>query len=520
VLTSYQDQISNVSAWAAAGARLGVTHPDPRAWDIATNGASSVTVRYDVAGTDAGYGFFGAHLDANHGFINPAALCMYPAGRTREPVSISFHLPAGWGIATALDTNPGGGGYVAADYDELVDSPFELGRFRRIDFEAGGIPMFVTFTYDGEMRMDAERVTQDLKKIAEAEFAIFGGPPMKRYFWNMHLKPGRFSGGLEHGSGTTLNIDDSRDLGLLRLAAHEFFHLWNVERIRPKLLGPFDYTGPQRVKGLWFVEGVTSYYADLVLYRAGFAEAGWLLRMVLDEMSRLRSSSDRKRYTVEEASLKAWEGASLGYGNLSYYNKGYLIALLLDLSIRTRTGGQKSLDDVMRYLFERYCRPKPGYDENGILQAINAVSGQDFTELYDQMVRSTEELPCAEVYRAAGLDYRAGGTIPNPGFKADVAGDRAYPRVGRLDATGTGPDMGLRAGDYILQVNGEDARGRTEPLAGIEPGETFTMVVSRGGKRITLTGTLGSHTVWHETLELAAQRSALQEKVISGWLAR
>jgi predicted metalloprotease with PDZ domain len=331
---------------------------------------------------------------------------------------------------------------------------------------------------------------------------------------------GGFGGGLEHRASVTIAVADRPGLEISSLAAHEFFHLWNVKRIRPKILGPFDYTGPQRTKNLWFAEGVTSYYADLALYRARMVDRGGLLSSIVGTIQQLDRSGDRKRYTAEDASWHAWEGGSIGYGNLSYYDKGYVIGLLLDLAIRTRSGGAKSLDDVMRYLFHECAPPKPGYDENGILAAINTVTGSDLTQLYDRMVRSTEELPYAEIFTAAGLDYVGPGADADPGFGTWLPGMGAYPHVADLYDGGAGSRMGAEAGDTILRVNDADVRGQSAPLAAIKSGDKFTMDVLRHGKAILLTGTMGTRHDALGQLAVAARLTQLQRRVLDGWLRR
>lgn len=519
VLTEYHENIRRVSAKTTSGVKLQVSEAGDRVWQVESRGATSVVVEYQVRGNDAGFGFFGCHLSERNGFVNPASLCMFPTGRTQEPVSIRFDLPTGWNLATALDPGRTDVEFLAQDYDELVDSPFELGHFKRVDFEAAGVPMFATFTYRGEMRPNADKIVSDLKLIAETQIAMFGGAPMKRYFWNIHLDTGSFGGGLEHRASTTLNVQNSADLDIRWLASHEFFHLWNVKRIRPKILGPFDYTGPQRTGNLWFAEGVTSYYGDLTLYRAGMIDRERWLGTIANQTDTLQASNDRLKYSAEEASRRAWEGGSQGYGNLSYYNKGFLIGLLLDLSIRTRTAGEKSLDDVMRHMLKKHDPPKPGYDEDGILVAINEVTALDFTPLYTRLARTTEELPYGEVFAAAGLRY-GGSEHGESGLTLVLAGAQAYPRVQEVSPHSMGEAMGLQPGDFIVSVNGKDARGSADPLSSIGPGEDVTISALRRSEKLSLTGTMGARTSTATSLSLAPNPTPLQQRILDGWLKR
>ncbi len=516
-ITRYQEQISHVRA-EANGRELHIATPEDRLWEIRSDGSPLVKISYDVKATDPGFGFFAAHLEPDHGFINAVSTCMYIKGRTLEPVSIHFDLPVGWQIATPLEEGPQPATFKAKDFEELIDSPFELGKFKRVDFEAAGVPMFATFTYRGEMHADPAKVVADLKKIAETHIALFGGAPMKRYMFNIHMDVGSFGGGLEHRASTTLAIGDRENLDIRGLASHEFFHLWNVKRIRPKILGPFDFGGEQRTKNLWFAEGVTSYYGDRAMYRAGMMDkAGWLGR-VLGEINGLFGSSDRLRYTAEDASWKGWEGGSMGYGNLSYYNKGFVIGAMLDIAIRARTGGQKSLDDVMRTLMKEHNPPKPGYEEDGILTTINEVTGQDFTELYDVLVRSTKEPPYQELFAAAGLHYEASQPKTDAGFSTELPGTTAYPRVSEVHAIAT--QIGLQVGDVLLKVNEKDVRGAATPLQGVKPNDSYVVQVLRRGTKMEFTGTITAMSQSEAVLSVSDRLTPVQQKILDGYFAR
>jgi predicted metalloprotease with PDZ domain len=197
-------------------------------------------------------------------------------------------------------------------------------------------------------------------------------------------------------------IPNAEDYDLSDLAAHEFFHAWNVKQIRPYPLGPFDYNSPQRTGNLWFAEGVTDYYAKILTYRSGFHDLTWLLSELSDQVASYQSGKTRLKSTVEDASRAVWEHQGFSLGDLDYYNKGLLAGLIFDAKIREATGGQKSLDDVMRLMYARFRYPHPGYKEDGIRQAIIEVSGTDLGPLYDELIRSTQELPYANL-RAIGL---------------------------------------------------------------------------------------------------------------------
>lgn len=514
-ITNYQENLSDIRAKAADGRTLRLDTLDKRTWQV-QGGGPVVVVEYKVRGNDKGLGFFGCHLEKDVGFINPPALCMYPDGRTQEPVSLLLKLPRGWDVATALEDGTGSREFHAQDYDELVDMPFVIGHFKRVDFKASGVPMFATFASRDKMKGDPIKLSEEFRKISEAAIAIMGGAPMKKYHWNILLSGENFNGGLEHRASTTIAVGDRKDLSFPGLAAHEFFHLWNVKRIRPKVLGPFDYTAEQRTKNLWFAEGVTSYYADRILYRAKMIDKDGMIRSCLNEINNLQNCSDRARYTAEDASWNGWEGGSVGFGNLSYYNKGYVIGLLLDFAIRARTDGAKSLDDVMRYMLKKHNYPKAGYAEDGILLATNEVTGQDFADVYHKLAQSTEELPYGDLLSAAGLEFSGAAGTADPGFTTNLSG--AYPRVSEVGDAGR--QMGVLPGDVIVKVNDADARGLVSVGAKLRAGETFTVDVLRQGSRMKFSGTAKAMAAGATSLTVGQSLTDAQHRVLDGWLAR
>jgi predicted metalloprotease with PDZ domain len=322
---------------------------------------------------------------------------MYIDGRLTEPTHLKVNLPEGWKIATAADPDADGG-YKAGGYDELVDHPIQMGSFESRKFEVAGIPFEVVFvSKDQRYLCDLDAEAAQLKTIAAPAIRMFGGAPFKRYIFFLHLAVGDFNGGLEHRACNVIATYNSKGLGLDDLAAHEYFHAWNVKQIRPKILGPFDYSSKQRTGNLWFAEGVTDYYAQVTTYRSGLKDKDWLYRQLSNNVAELQHSRNRLKYSVADASKLAWENGGFGVGDLSYYTKGLLAGWVLDAAIRNATDGAKSLDDVMRTMYQRYRLPKPGFGENEILATINEISGVDLTALYNRLINSTEELPYGEL---------------------------------------------------------------------------------------------------------------------------
>ncbi len=419
-IASYQDKIKGFEAHDDAGNALKVEHPDVRAWTVATQAGQAVHVSYRVTASDAALGFFGSHLGTKEGFINGPSAFMYIDGHMTEPDTLQVKAPSGWDLATSLDTNESGDYEAKSGYDELADAPLQFGAFHREKFTVEGIPFEAIFVPGAEkMACDPRAEVERLRRVSAPAIQMFGGAGFKHYTYIIHLAVGEFAGGLEHRASTCIAVPNEAHLNLDDLAAHENFHAWNVKQIRPAVLGPFDYTKPDRTGLLWWMEGVTDYYAKLVTYRSGLYGTDWLLAQIGEQIQELQGSNDRKSITLEEASRNCWEHGSFGFGDLSYYTKGLLVGLIFDAEIRSAKHGEKSLDDVIRLLFNRYRLPQPGMAEDGIKSAIAEVVGSNALDgLYDLMLRSTRDLPYDSL-RKIGLSVVA----PGPGQKVAVMFD-------------------------------------------------------------------------------------------------
>lgn len=408
-LQSYEKGIENVLARDSKGNELPVTYSEEkkREWVISKTDAVETILEYDVKCLDRGYGFFLCAMSEKYGFINGPACFMYLDGHKEKPAELTVYVPQGWKMATGMERTDKPNVFKAVNYDELIDSPIEMGELWMGEFKIGEALFEISIA--GTVSESVQNHwMEELKKVSETAIKIMKGAPFKRYVYIIHAtQPGSsmgFGGGLEHLYSTVLGVS-SNSRSIAGLAAHELFHAWNVKRIRPAVLGPFDYTGPVRTNNLWFAEGVTEYYANLITTRAGLETHDDLLNALSGEITRLQNNPARARVTLAESSYKVWDGGmSIGYRGLDYYNKGCVAGLLMDLKLRAVTGNKKSLDDLMRVMMERYNLPKPGYPEDGILKVYSELAGQDMKAFYTQLVESLEELPYNEVLQAAGLE--------------------------------------------------------------------------------------------------------------------
>jgi predicted metalloprotease with PDZ domain len=509
-ILDYQKKISDVKVTDERGKALPVTHPDSRAWRVSVPKGSKLTLSYRVLGDDEGLGFFGVNVRPHTAFVNGPAAFMYPLGRLNERVTLAMELPEGWDVATGMDSaSPGT--WTAGDYDELLDHPIQMGKFQRRTFAVEGIPFEAVFVSESQtFRPNLDEEARQLQLLSRPAIKMMGSAPFKRYVYLIHLAIGSFSGGLEHRASTVLAVPNTPRLRLDELATHELYHTWNVKHIRPKALGPFDYTQKVREPDLWFSEGVTDYYAHLHAYQAGIRTPDEMLRRLSDLISELQASQTRKLKTLEDAGREAWENGSVGTGDLSYYTKGAVAGLLLDAAIRNATDGARSLNDAMRLLFERHRLPKPGFEADALLKTVNEVAGADLGALYRRIVRSTEEMPY-EALASLGLRVR----IPSQrnaalGFKLEDG------VVSELDSDVSG--QGLRKGDRLLSV--EERAFGPGCFAPVAARSAYQVKVQRAGQTLTLelkTKTVG---VANPTLEFDPFADERADRLRSGWLKK
>lgn len=476
VMQEYQKNVSDVQVTDSSGRRLALETPDPRAWRIRSEPGTKITLSYRVLGDDGGLGFFGVSVKPHTVFINGPALFMYPAGRLEEAIRVRFELPDKWQVATGMDSSSDGD-WKSEGYDELLDHPIQLGIFQRKTFIVENIPFEAVYVSENEtFRPNLEEETKQLAQLSVPAIKMMGGAPFRRYVYLIHLSIGDFSGGLEHRASTVIAVPNMGRLRLMELATHEFYHVWNVKHIRPKVLGPFDYTKDVRTRNLWFSEGVTDYYAHLHAHQSGLRDAEGMLQLLSDQIDELQGAKFRLTHTLEQSSLAAWENGSMGVGDLSYYTKGSIAGLIFDAAIRRATASVKSLDDVMRLLFSRHRLPNPGFEEDGLRLAINEVAGKDLSELYRRVVQSKEEVPYEEL---AYLGLR----VRMPGQAATTLGFQLEGQVVKAVDSDLAA-QGLQKGDTIVMVNG--VRFRPGCFVPMKSKEAYSVQVFRPGVLLDL----------------------------------
>jgi predicted metalloprotease with PDZ domain len=493
-IRDFSSHIQQVEAFAGA-VKAPIEKVDKQTWRIA--GQGTITVRYATYWDEVGP--FATQLNGEHAFINPAMILLYVPTRRAEDVHVAMpDVPGPWRVASAiLDSEESMGGarnftLDAKSYDALADAPIEVGRFE--EFELGGVspPISVVIHGDGWRKKHAE---EELKRICEYEIRLMDGAPFEHYTFILHIGKGAGGGGMEHANSTAIGIPS--DEYLSGVAAHEFFHLWNVKRIRPATLEPVDFTREQYTRALWFAEGVTSTYGAYTLVRSGIWNKERFYEDLGEQISELEARPANHWQSAEQSSLDAWlEKYPLYNGpedSVSYYTKGQVLGDLLDILIRDRTDNGKSLDDVLRGLNADFARQGKAYrDSLDVRLEVEKVAGGSFEQFFRDYVAAAEPLPYLQTLRLAGLDVR---TIEHKravlGFSAERESGGTV-TVRGVDDGSPAAGAGLRTGDVLVNWNGGDVpRSLGRWARERQPGETVKVRIRREEKERTLEFRLG-----------------------------
>ncbi len=490
---------------------------DKTRWLARCSGRAALTVSYRVYAFDTSVRT--AFLDARRGFFNGTSLFLRAEGHEAEPHRVTLgQLPAGWQAATGMRA-AGSRSYEAADYDELVDHPFELGTFWRGRFEAGGVPheFVVAGAWPG---FDGQRLLDDTRRICEQQIrfwhaASHSRPPFERYVFMLNAVDEGY-GGLEHRASTAL-ISTRRDLPrkamegvsdgyvtLLGLISHEYFHTWNVKRLKPAEFARYDYTQENYTRLLWFFEGLTSYYDDLLLLRAGLIDASRYLKLLAKAINAVAATPGRQVQSVAEASFDAWvkyyrADENTPNATVSYYLKGSLVGLALDLRLREHGA---SLDDVMRALWQRSGGGP--ISEADIAEVLREQAGRDFSPELQAWVHGTAELPLAELLETVGVQQRTerNGWAASLGLRLSE-GPVTGVQVKQVLAGSAAMQAGLSAGDELLAIDGWRLRRFDDALNWIERGKPFELTLVRDQRLMNLRVVPQADTALAQTVVLS-----------------
>lgn len=527
-LMNYERYVSNFRAEDGAGRALSWEKTAKSTWRVVAGGAPSIVVNYDVYGNTA----FVANnfLNEQRAFIAPPGLFMFVDGHLGHPVTAAIERPPSWTrIATGLDPVPGRPNtFSSPDFDILFDCPMLMGNQELEQFEVKGIPHRMAIE-DVPESVDRRKMSADLKRMVEAATDLMGDIPYKHYTF---LLIGKGNGGIEHlnsaacsfnGKGLT---DEKGYQGWLAYIAHEYFHHFNVKRIRPLALGPFDYDEENLTDMLWVSEGLTVYYEDIVLVRAGLMTPERFLERMSGAMTRFENAPGNRYQSATESSLTTWGTSGVGGDRnttISYYDNGGMLGAMLDLAIRNASANKKSLDDVMRALYRTYAvEKKRGFTDAEFRGECERAAGVPLGEIFDY-AETTKDVDYAKYFALAGLKVEA-SVQDAPGAYLGLNTQTIDGKLIVVEAEPGSPaqSAGLTAGDQIIEIEGAKAAPKVlnDLLTAKKPGETAKFKYSRAGAVQDIEIPLAKNFKRNYAIASIAEPAALQKAILKDWLKK
>jgi predicted metalloprotease with PDZ domain len=540
------DFAKNVQEFEALGAHgqpLPWTDMDKQTWRVDARPAGrTVKVRYRVFANDLNGSF--SQFDSTHANLNGPSIFMYIVGHKPDPLTLTVEAPNDWQLISGFSQSPSERTFQAPNYDRLADTPIEASAAIKLaHFQERGKTIWVAVHAYDEGDADISKLLDGLKKIVQVEMAWMPAPDFEHYTFIFHFAPDISMGdGMEHLNSTQIIIRGSLGSSLqeaLETAAHEFFHVWNVKRLRPAALGPFDYTHEVYTPSLWFAEGVTTYVSYLSLLRSGVWTQEQFLSRLGDEIRTLEEEPGRMLMSAESSSFHAWfydrspqmQETNFANSTISYYNKGALLGMLLDLEIQSRTEGAKSLLEVLSSLYHQFYESPPasyygpgrGYQDQDILDAVNEAAGSDFTPFFQGYVSGTAPLPYDRTLGLAGLTLRI--TVPEgspPSIGVTALPDNVGLRIFAIRPGGAADRAGLSRDDLLIAVDNQSLAEEdlNQRLKAYPPGAVVPFTVERHGRQelvnLTLDPPIPSSYAIREISGATPDQTALRKRWLKG----
>ncbi|MEM9187874.1 MAG: PDZ domain-containing protein [Myxococcota bacterium] len=526
MIREYARHIEDLSATTLAGSALEVEKTRKNRWRIASGEEAQVVVRYKLYCRELSVRT--NFVDADLAMLNGAPTFLTADSVVDAQIDLHFEFPEGWTVHTGLAPGGDTGRYLSRNYDELVDTPVVAGQVVAHEFEIDGTPhVFANFGQD-EL-WDQERMAPDVEAITRTQIEFWQTIPYDRYVYlNVLTESG---GGLEHRNSTlmlgsafaTRNDDDYFDW--LGLVSHEFFHTWNIKQLRPAALGPFDYDVEVYTEDLWVVEGLTSYYDDLLLLRAGIFDEQEYLKRLSKQIDSVQTTPGRLVQPLSRSSFDAWIkfyrwDENSPNSSISYYRKGAVVGFLLDAEIRAQTGSARSLDDVMRLAYERHSG-ETGYTSEEFRAAAAEVTGAPLDEFFAKYVDGTDELDFTRALDLYGLRFGEADSPDDPPGTLEIEVDGRGMVTG-VRRGGPGHEAGVNVEDEILAIDGRRVRpgGLSERLGFYRPGDSVTLLVARRSRLRELPVVLGgAEPTPNYELEILDPGTPPQVDARSAWLS-
>ncbi|RMH44120.1 MAG: M61 family peptidase [Deltaproteobacteria bacterium] len=530
LIREYSRHVEDLRAAGPDGSPLPVDKRAKNRWRVACAGVDRIGVRYRVYANEMTVRT--NFVDGDIAVVNGAPTFITVADRLDRPHDVTLELPADWSDAvTALPPHPAGGArrFRAADYDALVDAPIVLGNPAVRSLDTGLAVPHALANFGERNVWDGPRSAADLARLVAEQAEFWGVVPYDRYTFINVIGEGR--GGLEHKQSTLMMANRwmtrsrSDYLRWLGLASHEFFHTWNVKRLRPAELGPFDYESERYTRSLWIAEGLTSYYDDLLVARAGLMTRDEYLAALSRQIEAVQTRPGRAVQPLSEASFDAWikyyrPDENSPNTTVSYYEKGAVVGFLLDAEIRRRTAGRRSLDDVLRAAYARFSGAR-GYTPDEFRAVAEQVAGGSLADFYRKYVDGTEELDYAPALAYFGLEWTPADPAPAKEVPAWLGAEvSSGPRITIARVLRGTPawNAGLSAGDEVIAIDDYRVRDLDDRLRRYRPGDEVTVLVARRGVLVRVPVTLGQRPRASWKLRVAKRASAAQRARLRDWL--
>ncbi len=523
--------------------QLPVTRLDNQTWQVQTRGIQRVTVSYNVFGNDLSGTF--SQLDTRHGNFNGGSIFVYIAGHKPDPVKLIIDPPPGWRIVNGWTERSDLREWEFPNWDVMIDTPTEIGPDWTEDwFDVDGKKYRVMVHSLGEEGGKRAALVREIARLVRTETAMWGPPEFSSYTFLIHFAADDHSGdGMEHLTSTQIiqpgALGDSGMLeDTLDTVAHEFFHVWNVKRLRPIELGPWDFTRPANTRGLWVAEGFTNYYGHLMQRRAGIWDEAKFLRRESNTLSNIENAPGSRLMSAEESSLLASflddaphaQNTNLSNTSISYYPKGELIGMVLDLLIRGKTNGRASLDDVMRRMYDEFYLKSPngsyylhgrGYTTEDVQRVASEVAGFDLSDFFKRYVRDVETLPYDEAFGYVGLRIiRAQAQEPyNAGLALEGEGPEGLV-VASVRNNSVAEEAGLQKGDEIITLAGKTVKVENwlATLGKFKPRDRVPIVIKRDRRTLQLTLMIGQPERFEYHIEDNPGATPEQRALRAAWL--
>jgi predicted metalloprotease with PDZ domain len=540
-------EVSAASGVCPAGAKckmaaLPVTRLDDQTWRIQLLGNRSLTLKYKVFGDDLSGTF--SQLDDRHANINGGSVFMYIVGHKQDPVKLSIDPPKDWRIVNARTVSANEREWKFPNYDALIDTPTEIAPDWTMDeFKVDGKTYRIVVHSLGSEGGRRPQLVRDIEKIVRAETRMWGTPDFDSYTFLIHFaNDNRSSDGMEHLNSTNMIepgklADPETYADTLELASHEFFHVWNVKRLRPAEFGPWDFTRPMNTRSLWIAEGVTEYYGELMMRRAGLWKDAQLLKRFGEVINGIETSPGSRLMSAEESSIVApfLDGAldaqrtNLTNTSINYYYKGEVLALVLDLLIRGRTRGRASLDEVLRQLYDEfylksqntnyYLRGR-GFTSEDFQRVTSKVAGTEMSDFFKRYVSGVEVLPYDEALGSVGLRLvrEAASQSHSVGLSTETENERV--RIKNVRNDSPAEDAGLKQGDIIIALGDTNItpENYTTTTNRLKRNERISITINRDGQTLKKFITLNANNVFNYRLEEIPNASTEQRQLRAAWM--